>query len=495
MKNWIGFFTALLIGLTSMAQPPAFEWGTSLVKPALELDVKVYGNATDGFYVVNKRAAGFGEFNPTVTVDYFNGNMERRYSVNMTCKPIEDFAGIVYLNKSIYCFTALFSKEAGKNTLTARAFHSDGNVDEPVVIASMPAEKLVNRGLFKVAASPDGNKLLLVAEPNFVKEENERITLSLFDAQLKKIWSAEKTYSYQWTRAVENTPYVNNDGTAFIMKKTDMKGDNNTYSVFSFNGQQLKEFKIALQGKQKIHTHVEVLAPNGDLVVGGYYTEDAKVNVRMGTAIMGSFIQRIDSKGDAQKFYIVNPFEKRKDVVAKNILFHNNNTILMGERYYVNITSAPRDPSNPNQDPFAKDYGYNGYDVIIDCYDAAGKPMYASSIEKNNSSKNDNGTWVSYFGSVINGKLYIIFNDDKNRYDEKKKAITFGGTVRIVVYATVDPATGAVTPAQPIPNMGPVGGKESTMLTRPDVFLKVDENHYIIRAENRDEYRMSRVSF
>ncbi len=495
MKSFFLFITFISMSFFSIAQEPVFDWSTSITKPNMEIDVKVYGNAADGFFVVNKRSATMSEFNPGVTVDYFNGNMERRYTVNMTCKPIEDFSGIVYLNKSIHCFTSLFNKEAGKNTLSDRVFHADGIVDEPVVVASMPAEKLVSRGRFEVTASPDGSKLLLLSEPNFVKDENERITFSLYDAQLKKIWSADKTYAYPWTRAVENTPYVNNDGTAFIMKKTDMKGDNNTYSIFSFNGQQLKEFKIEMDGKKKIHTHVEVLAPNGDFVVGGYYTEDAKVSVRMGTALQGSFLHRIDSKGETAKLAVVTPFEKRKDIVAKNILFHNTTTILMGEKYYVNATSAPRDPSNPNQDPFAKDYNFYGNDIVMDGFDAAGKSLYYSTIEKSNSSKNDNGTWVSYFGSVIKDKLYIIFNDEKNRYDEKKKAIVFGGSPKIVVYATVDPDKGTITPAQPISNMGPVGGKDSNMLTRPDVFLRVDENHYIIRAENRDDYRMGKVTF
>jgi hypothetical protein len=214
----------------------------------------------------------------------------------------------------------------------------------------------------------------------------------------------------------------------------------------------------------------------------------------MGTALQGSYLQRIDAKGEIAKIAVVNAFEKRKDIVAKNILFHGNTTILMGEKYYINTTSAPRDPSNPNQDPFAKDYSFYGNDIVMDGFDASGKPVYYSTIDKNNSSKNDNGTWVSYFGSVIKDKLYIIFNDEKYKYDEKKKAIVFGSN-RIVVYATVDPEKGTVTPAQPISNMGPVGGKESNMLTRPDVFMRVDETHYVIRAENTDSYRMAMVQF
>ena len=101
---------------------------------------------------------------------------------------------------------------------------------------------------------------------------------------------------------------------------------------------------------------------------------------------------------------------------------------------------------------------------------------------------------VSYFASVMKGKLCVIFNDDKFNHDGKKNVVVFGVN-KIMVYATVDPLTGAVTEAQPVLNPGPVGGKGSEMYLRPDVFLKADDSHCIIRAENNEKYRMAWVGF
>jgi hypothetical protein len=168
----------------------------------------------------------------------------------------------------------------------------------------------------------------------------------------------------------------------------------------------------------------------------------------------------------------------------------------MGERYYVSERDAPRDPSKPmtNEQMFKKDYSYYGNEIIIDAFDNSGRPLYYTQVDKDNQSKNDNGTWVSYFASVINGKIYLIFIDDKYKYDDKKKLIVVNSP-KIVVYAIVDPVTGTAAETKAVSNTGPVGGKTGDMLLRPDVFVKLDATHYIIRAENRDIYRMGTVTF
>jgi hypothetical protein len=288
-----------------------------------------------------------------------------------------------------------------------------------------------------------GKKLVILSEPEWIKDENEKITITLYNEKLEKIWSSEQTYAYPWTRAVYNEPFVNNDGTVFILKKTDMKGEGNTYSIFSFNGKSLKEFKVQLDGNKKAVTLAKAISPEGNFTIAGYYTEDAKVKIGFGTAYHGSFISSIDKSGESAKIMAVNPFEKRKDIVAKSIIFHDNKFILMGEEFIVNSKSAEKDPKVPlaEQDMFARDYSYNAMRIFADGFDAAGKTLYNTSIKKDNSSKNDFNRWNSYFSSVMKGKLYVIFNDEKYRYDEKKKAIVFGGSPRIAVYATIDPNT------------------------------------------------------
>jgi len=481
----------VIISQVSFAQEPQIVWNTANTKPNLDITTKFYGNLTDGIYLYNNIPPSGMEFNPSITVECFNDKLDRNFKKNITVEPLEDFVNVVYLNKKVYHFKSLFSKDAGKNTLNAIGINPDGSFDKPIAIGNINAEKLAKRGRFEVASSPDGKKLVILSEPEWIKDENEKITISLYNEKLEKIYSTEQTYSYPWTRAVYNEPFVNNDGTVFILKKTDMKGEGNTYSVFSFNGKSLKEFKIQLDGNKKAATMVKTFSPEGNLTIAGYYTEDAKVKIGTGTAYHGSFINSFDKSGETTKITAVNPFEKRKDIAAKSIIFNGNNIILMSEEIFVNAKSA-----GTSQDMFAKDYTYAANNIWIDGFDASGKSIYGTSIKKDNSSNNDFGRWNSYFSALMKGKIYVIFNDEKYKYDEKKKAVIFGGSPKIAVYATVDPNTGVAASTRPMAFIPALyGEKETPMFLHPDVYLKLNDNQCIIKAENTDLYRFGMMSF
>ena len=216
------------------------------------------------------------------------------------------------------------------------------------------------------------------------------------------------------------------------------------------------------------------------------------MRLTFGDKVDGSFLYRVDATGQQSKIAAVNPFGKRDDMLARNIAFSDNTTMLLGERYVVSDRPAPHTGAATNENMFARDYSYNGMDIMIDGFDAAGKPLYATSIDKNNSSKNDLGYWLSYFAAMIKGKLQIVFMDNYSRYDGKKLSIN---TPNIIVYTSMDPTTGKTEKPQPVLKPGPVGGKDGDSYLRPDTFLKAGENKFIVRAENGSGYRMGMMRF
>jgi hypothetical protein len=476
--------------LFSKAQEPIITWNNANTKPDLQQDVQVFPDQAGGYLLVNTMPPAEGSFSPSVTAEYFSAANERKYKKNVTVEMMEDYVQVVLLNNTAYLLKSLFNKEAGKNTLTAVPITAEGSYGQPIVLASMPAEKLAARGQFKASCSSDGSKLVVLAEPNFTKDANEKIGIYVFNSKLEKTSESTQTFSYPSTRAVFNEPHINNNGMIFLLKKTDMKGEGITYSIFSFNGSSLKEFKMAFDGNKKAATLVSNMTNEGDFIVAGYYTEDAKVKIGFGTAYHGSFVYKLNATGEKWLANAINPFEKRKDILARKVISYKNNTILLGEITYTNSSAR-----TGGSDPFARDYSYSGLDIMVDGFDATGKPIYAQSIKKNNSSKNDYARWNSFFGDVINGKLYFIFMDDKTRYEEKKKWIVFGTVPKIAVYATVDPITGSLTATKPIENYDNPGNKEKAMLLRPEVCVPLSENNFIIRAENADLYRMGKISF
>lgn len=294
---------------------------------------------------------------------------------------------------------------------------------------------------------------------------------------------------------MDNRPYVSNGGTAYILKMISVKGADDTWSIFSSTGKDLKEFKIAMNDGKKIASVVQAFSPEGDFTIAGYYKNGGgKVRLTFGDKVDGSFLYRVDASGQQLKIGVLNPFSKRDDQLARSILFNESTTMLLGEKYVVSDRATARSSSAPqtNETMFARDYSYNGKDITIDGFDAAGKPLYYTSIDKNNDSKNDLGYWVSYFAAIVKGKLQIVFMDNFSRYDNKKISIN---TPNIIVYTTMDPITGKAEKPQPVSKPGPVGGKEGDSYMRPDVFLRMDENKFIVRAENGNGYRMGTISF
>jgi hypothetical protein len=498
------FFLLLLTSfyfIAVSAQQPTYSWAAVHSKAAKNAEIQLLGQSGFGYYIVSKQPPEEGQqsilrsaFNPIITVEYFNSRQEKAYTKDMTAGREDDYIAAVYFNNKLLIITALFNKEVGKNSLWAKALNADGTIDKPVEIGAIAAEKLSKRGRFNVESSPDGSKLLVVAQSEYEKDQNEKISISLFTAGFTKVWSSEQIFPYLWSKSTDNRPYVNNAGTAFILKKMDVKGGNDLWSVFSFDGKVLKEYKMAFEGNRNLASVVTAFSPEGDFAAGGYYTERAKVSIRGGLILDGNFLYRINATGQQLKVGAFNPFEKRKEVVAKYILFNNAATVLTGEVYTITDKLAVKEPGTPSsaQSLFARDYFYTASDIAIDVIDQNGSMVYYTRIEKNNASRNDNGYWVSYFATMVKGKLWIIFNDDKYKYESKAISIN---SPKVIAYTVFDPVTGVAGNKTRVAVFGPVGDKDGDMFLRSDVFIKMDETHYLVRAENGIDYRMGTVSF
>lgn len=114
----------IALPLMLRAQPPVFSWNLANTKPAAQVNVKLYGQPDAGFYVVNEQPPSGTQFLPTITLEYFNKELERLYVKNITPPALEDYVGTGYMNHQLWLFTALFDKASGKNTLYAGSFGS-----------------------------------------------------------------------------------------------------------------------------------------------------------------------------------------------------------------------------------------------------------------------------------------------------------------------------------------------------------------------------------
>ena len=115
--------------------------------------------------------------------------------------------------------------------------------------------------------------------------------------------------------------------------------------------------------------------------------------------------RRKQGKGDPELF----------SYTMRDVTFLNDGSILgTMEQYYVQVRSSV----DGRVDQSSNMYYYYYNDIIAYKIDTAGAFSWVSKIEKDQVSVNDGGPYSSFESFVDNGKVYFIFNDNRQNYDE-----------------------------------------------------------------------------
>jgi hypothetical protein len=486
------FVAVFSFALQASAQEPSFSWGLALPKVAKKQTVTIFGQADPVYYVVTQQPPGPGEFTSSYQLDAFRSNHDRIFSKNITPSSQYDIAGAAFINNKPVLFYYAFNKDSGKDILYAVEYSSDGNAGTPKEITSNPAEKMSQRGRYNLTQSPDHKLALVSYEPNFRKGENEQLQLTLLDDKMNRQWSSTQILPYEWKRGVNNFIQVNNSGVAFIVKRMVVKGEDNSYSILSFDGKKLTDNAVDLGEGKKVAAAGQVINDNGELVLGGYYTEDKSIKFGS-TSFNGAFVYSVSAQGDKVLVKVASPFdEKRKNMSFKYIYPLKNGFVLLGQKA-TESSSLSTEPAKASKGEY--DYKYYSGDIYADAFDATGKKLFATSIHRDLDSKNDNGISNSFFAAISNDKLIVIYNDEQYRYDGKKHVVLFGYQALIPVLVTINTANGEAQKPVGLFNSNGVGGKNAEMRMRPDVFARINGNSFLLRGENNELFKMGSVTF
>lgn len=475
---------ACLLSATSFAQP-VFTWADAHTKEN-KAEVEMLPSST-GFYIKSRTS---GTFNPVINLEYYDENLKRIYSKNISATDQEDHSGLVYYNSGLYTFNSLFTKSAQQNVLSAKKIEDDGSLGTPVTLGSIPADKISARGNFRVASSPDGKNLAIVAIRPSKKEEPGGVTVNIY----KNGFTSPQAASFVPGdgRVPLYDVYINNNGIVYLVSEVSGKGIQPGFSVKTISGTTVKDYALTFDGKKESYKHHTQLLENGDLALGGYYTEEGKVRAGLGTALRGAFMMVVKNDGSATSMSSTYPFEKRKNVEPRYIYLLGGRVVMAGEEFSMIDKAPERDPSKPltSEQLMLRDYEYYGFDIYVDGFTPANGIVFSTTLKKDMRSKNDQGGPVSFMAVPSNGKLHIFYNDDSYRYAEKKKWIVVGGS-KVVVQSILDPVAGVASAPDAI-DAGPAGGKQGDMLLRPGTFLLKDGS-IIVRGDNPKFYRAGKL--
>ena len=489
--RYIFFVFALLSQFFALGQDTKFNWGIALPKTGNDQKITIFGGGNPIYFVVTQNKPTGNSFTPTFFLEAFKANHDRIFVKEITPLPQFDVAGVAFLKGKVVLFTYGFDKEQSGDILIATSYDTDNQGGMKEELGLWPVDRMVNRGRFKITQSPNFENVLVAYEPTCRRGENEQIQLVLYNKHLTVHWQTTQTLPYEWKRGVNNDYLLNNQGTAFVVKRTVLKREDNNYSVISYDGKTLSHHPLQPGAGKNVVAINHIVSDDGSLVTAGYYTEDEKI--RFGrTNYEGNFLFMVSADGTKVTGNYALPFDKkRKEQQLKYIYVVDGKCIIMGQYESVSSSlSADKNKAVKGE----HDYRYFSGDICIDAIDLSGKKSFNSVVRRNLDSKNDYGISNGFFPAVKGENIYIIFNDETSRYDGKRISITFYDPL-LPILATVKLTDGSVAPLTPLYNSGGVGGKNAEMRMRLEVFQKIDAAHYLLRGENNQLFKMGSIRF
>lgn len=172
------------------------------------------------------------------------------------------------------------------------------------------------------------------------------------------------------------------------------------------------------------------------------------------------------------------------------IFTSDEEAILVGEQYYTKIpTSTTTDENGITRTNTIYYFNYN--DVIVINMNSDGQIEWTEKIAKRQSTRNDGGFFSSYALSIVEDKMYFVFNDNR-------KNLLYNGEGRVykillnkesvVVLVTLD-SNGKQT-RNPL-----FMAKDADVIIRPKVCEQNSKNELVLFGQRKKTQRFLKVEF
>ncbi len=378
--------------------------------------------------------------------------------------------------------------------------------------------KKANSGNFTMRISPDSSKVLLFLNKPYEKKENESFDLVAYDKDWNLIWENQVTLPYPDKKfsfddiKIDNSGNVHIVGTKFFEKSQVEKGKPGyAYHVLSYysKGKELKDLEIKLGDKFISHIQTAI-SDNNELICGGFYSEYK-------TGIKGSYFMKFNLENQSvisnsfdefsTNFITQNLSEKQIKKVEKkekkgkepslfkyyldDIIFdQEGGAYLIGEQFYIRERVTTRTQNGITTTSTTYIYYYN--DIIVIRMDANGKISWSKKIPKKQRTSNDSGFFSSYVLSLVDDKMYFVFNDNpKNLYATEKSSGIFYFTGRkesLVTMVEMDQNGNQTREAL-------FSTRDAEILIRPKVSEQISERKLVLYGQKKKTHKFILLDF
>jgi hypothetical protein len=487
-------------------------------------DIIAYDNT--GFYALKVNMQLFGAKN-SIVLEHYNKNLSRSLSVALDLKykkKNKNFELFFYLDDVLYLFTSFPDKKIKRNLLFVESINKEtlrpNNDIKKIAEIDFSEGSKKNSGSFSFELSRDSSKVLIYHGLPYEDGEKKRIELHVFDNTINPLWEKKITLPKEDELIDVEDIEVDNLGNVYLLsldfkekRKSKRKGKPNyNYEIISYyeKGDEKKIFPVKIEGKFLTDMQIEV-NDDGDIICGGFYSEESTFS------IIGSYFLKIDTKTKEIKHKTFKEFgidfitqnmtekeekkTKKKDAKDKNVELYNydldniilrddGGAVLIGEQYFISEQTRTSTDANGNSHTTTY-YVYHYNEIIVVSLTPQGNIDWNIKIPKRQVTKSDGGFYSSYALSVVNDKLYFIFNDNPKNlfYKGEGKIYNYNANKESLIVLVELDSSGKLTKESLF------SSKEVEIFTRPKVGEQISSDEMILYGQKKKKKQFVRITF
>lgn len=357
---------------------------------------------------------------------------------------IANFEGANVVNGKFVVF--LSDKREGSNRFYMQEFDEQLEESETTLLATYDLDRKKKGGSFEFRKSPNGKYFGVIWEIPGKKDTRDTYGFKIFDLNMVVINEGEYKLPFESDLSVIHEHLISNAGDYFICLSEFEKSERKTLfssrseykalHIYRINDNLgLQDFKLDLDGRPVVALAMSANEKNVFTLTGIFSNTDQsgvagvfyqKLNLDEEKVIQEGF-QEFDESFITQGWSerSLRRAERRRDqgkgdpelfsYTMRDVTFLEDGGIIgTMEQYYVQVRSN----GDGRIDQSSNMYYYYYNDIIAYKIDSTGEFSWVKKIEKDQVSVNDGGPYSSFESFVDGNRVYFIFNDNLQNYDE-----------------------------------------------------------------------------
>ena len=473
MKYTFALFFIACLQFFAGAQSYTVEW--SKMEPSRGRLVYLLPKQSNEFYAL--RWTGGEVFGNYQVSRHKNLEMVGSGKIKLLAEhSIANFEGARVIGGKFVVF--LSDRKEGQNHFFMQEYDEDLKpVGETIRLASYDLDRKRSKGWFDIKLSENEKYFGVVWEVPGKKEERDLYGFKVYDTTLTLINDGEYPLPFDPDLSMIHSHHISNTGDYFLALTEYKEGEKKAFLRNRLNYKALHIYHIAEDGLQDYTLdldgkRVEAMAMTSDdnniFTITGIYGEMKEAGVS------GVFHQRVDlntgEKLDEGFKEFTEEFitqdwtdrDRRRQERRENrgrgeaqlynykmreaTILDDGSIVGTMEQYYIQV----RTYSDTRSGQTSSTYYYYYNDIIAYRINPEGEFDWVEKVRKYQLSTNDGGPFSSYESFIDNGKVYFIFNDNVQNYNdeglfndpERLHTANYGRRKNVVALAEIDMVTG-----------------------------------------------------